>query len=178
MTLPFISFSRLFSVILEQLTKETDGGSHSGGKPGGFDVKALRAFRVLRPLRLVSGVPSKLCSLYFLGNQEWDCSDYWPVFSQTPQKWDGIKLSFCYLVVHIKRISRRMIPYFKLKKGLWSQSLYDLLTQFNKQTGEYSSFLEDLYKSKLHVKMQIHQKIKLRFFFFIQNPWIWKCRWS
>lgn len=25
----------------------------------GFDVKALRAFRVLRPLRLVSGVPSK-----------------------------------------------------------------------------------------------------------------------
>lgn len=29
------------------------------GKPGGFDVKALRAFRVLRPLRLVSGVPSK-----------------------------------------------------------------------------------------------------------------------
>lgn len=60
MTLPFISFSRLFSVILEQLTKETDGGSHSGGKPGGFDVKALRAFRVLRPLRLVSGVPSKL----------------------------------------------------------------------------------------------------------------------
>ncbi|XP_026506084.1 voltage-dependent L-type calcium channel subunit alpha-1D isoform X1 [Terrapene carolina triunguis] len=48
----------LFSVILEQLTKETEGGSHSGGKPGGFDVKALRAFRVLRPLRLVSGVPS------------------------------------------------------------------------------------------------------------------------
>lgn len=25
-----------------------------------FDVKALRAFRVLRPLRLVSGVPSKI----------------------------------------------------------------------------------------------------------------------
>ncbi|XP_060766229.1 calcium channel, voltage-dependent, L type, alpha 1D subunit, a [Neoarius graeffei] len=57
----------LFSVILEVLTKE--GGeqevgspapsSHGhGGKPGGFDVKALRAFRVLRPLRLVSGVPS------------------------------------------------------------------------------------------------------------------------
>ncbi|XP_053529887.1 calcium channel, voltage-dependent, L type, alpha 1D subunit, a isoform X3 [Ictalurus punctatus] len=57
----------LFSVTLEVLTKE--GGqqavgspapsSHGhGGKPGGFDVKALRAFRVLRPLRLVSGVPS------------------------------------------------------------------------------------------------------------------------
>ncbi len=26
--------------------------------PKGFDIKALRAFRVLRPLRLVSGVPS------------------------------------------------------------------------------------------------------------------------
>lgn len=32
-------------------------------KGGGFDMKALRAFRVLRPLRLVSGVPSK--SLFF-----------------------------------------------------------------------------------------------------------------
>ncbi|XP_037654239.1 voltage-dependent L-type calcium channel subunit alpha-1D isoform X3 [Choloepus didactylus] len=48
----------LFSVILEQLTKESEGGNHSSGKSGGFDVKALRAFRVLRPLRLVSGVPS------------------------------------------------------------------------------------------------------------------------
>ncbi|XP_075430992.1 voltage-dependent L-type calcium channel subunit alpha-1D isoform X7 [Ascaphus truei] len=50
----------LFSVVLEQLTKETEpeGGNHSSGKSGGFDVKALRAFRVLRPLRLVSGVPS------------------------------------------------------------------------------------------------------------------------
>ncbi|XP_066470019.1 voltage-dependent L-type calcium channel subunit alpha-1D isoform X2 [Tiliqua scincoides] len=48
----------LFSVILEQFTKEAEGDSHSGGKSGGFDVKALRAFRVLRPLRLVSGVPS------------------------------------------------------------------------------------------------------------------------
>ncbi|XP_060127422.1 voltage-dependent L-type calcium channel subunit alpha-1D isoform X2 [Zootoca vivipara] len=48
----------LFSVILEQLTKEEEDGAHSSGKSGGFDVKALRAFRVLRPLRLVSGVPS------------------------------------------------------------------------------------------------------------------------
>ncbi|MEQ2291742.1 Voltage-dependent L-type calcium channel subunit alpha-1D [Ameca splendens] len=58
----------LFSVVLEFLTKdekdEGDGASSHpsahghGGKPGGFDVKALRAFRVLRPLRLVSGVPS------------------------------------------------------------------------------------------------------------------------
>uniref|UniRef100_A0A3Q1HZ05 Voltage-dependent L-type calcium channel subunit alpha n=1 Tax=Anabas testudineus TaxID=64144 RepID=A0A3Q1HZ05_ANATE len=58
----------LFSVVLEFLTKEDKGEGEGeedhpsmhghGGKPGGFDVKALRAFRVLRPLRLVSGVPS------------------------------------------------------------------------------------------------------------------------
>lgn len=37
-------------------------------KGGGFDMKALRAFRVLRPLRLVSGVPSKSllkCIVFF-----------------------------------------------------------------------------------------------------------------
>ena len=50
--------SRLFSAILEQATK-ADGANALGGKGAGFDVKALRAFRVLRPLRLVSGVPSK-----------------------------------------------------------------------------------------------------------------------
>lgn len=49
---------RLFSAILEQATKG-DGANPIGGKTAGFDVKALRAFRVLRPLRLVSGVPSK-----------------------------------------------------------------------------------------------------------------------
>uniref|UniRef100_A0A4W3IAC6 Voltage-dependent L-type calcium channel subunit alpha n=1 Tax=Callorhinchus milii TaxID=7868 RepID=A0A4W3IAC6_CALMI len=49
----------LFSVVLEQVTKVSDGEGHAAGKSGGFDVKALRAFRVLRPLRLVSGVPSK-----------------------------------------------------------------------------------------------------------------------
>uniref|UniRef100_A0A8C5HFI5 Voltage-dependent L-type calcium channel subunit alpha n=1 Tax=Gouania willdenowi TaxID=441366 RepID=A0A8C5HFI5_GOUWI len=43
----------LFSAILEQATK-----GPIGVKTAGFDVKALRAFRVLRPLRLVSGVPS------------------------------------------------------------------------------------------------------------------------
>jgi hypothetical protein len=32
----------------------------------GFDVKALRAFRVLRPLRLVSGVPSEYVHLEVL----------------------------------------------------------------------------------------------------------------
>jgi hypothetical protein len=40
---------RLVSTTLSLLFEEGDG----------FDVKALRAFRVLRPLRLVSGVPSK-----------------------------------------------------------------------------------------------------------------------
>lgn len=39
---------RMVSIVLAMLMKE------------GFDVKALRAFRVLRPLRLVSGVPSKI----------------------------------------------------------------------------------------------------------------------
>lgn len=54
-SLPFLCLFRLFTMTLEQINAK-QGGS-SGGK-GGFDVKALRAFRVLRPLRLVSGVPS------------------------------------------------------------------------------------------------------------------------
>ncbi|NWS77411.1 CAC1S protein, partial [Crotophaga sulcirostris] len=45
----------LVTMTLEQVNAKQ--GGTSGGK-GGFDVKALRAFRVLRPLRLVSGVPS------------------------------------------------------------------------------------------------------------------------
>lgn len=58
----FLSY-RLFSAILEQATK-VEGGTPIGGKAAGFDVKALRAFRVLRPLRLVSGVPSKYGGLW------------------------------------------------------------------------------------------------------------------
>lgn len=42
----FIVVIGMLSITLSSLMKE------------GFDVKALRAFRVLRPLRLVSGVPS------------------------------------------------------------------------------------------------------------------------
>lgn len=38
---------RMLSTVLTSIVKD------------GLDVKALRAFRVLRPLRLVSGVPSK-----------------------------------------------------------------------------------------------------------------------
>ncbi|XP_048467812.1 voltage-dependent L-type calcium channel subunit alpha-1S-like [Rhincodon typus] len=45
-----IVFVGLCTVALEQLSPSA--------KSAGFDVKALRAFRVLRPLRLVSGVPS------------------------------------------------------------------------------------------------------------------------
>ncbi|XP_070695119.1 voltage-dependent L-type calcium channel subunit alpha-1D-like [Pempheris klunzingeri] len=51
----------LFSVVLETMTHKSGEQAtthHVPGKPGGLDVKALRAFRVLRPLRLVSGVPS------------------------------------------------------------------------------------------------------------------------
>lgn len=59
--------SSLFSVIAEAMTDHKPGEAHhAAGKPGGLDVKALRAFRVLRPLRLVSGVPSAFiiyCSL-------------------------------------------------------------------------------------------------------------------
>lgn len=52
---------RLFSVMAEGMTDHKPGEAHhAAGKPGGLDVKALRAFRVLRPLRLVSGVPSAL----------------------------------------------------------------------------------------------------------------------
>lgn len=51
---------------MEQATKG-DGATPIGGKAAGFDVKALRAFRVLRPLRLVSGVPSKY--LTFMGRK-------------------------------------------------------------------------------------------------------------
>ncbi|KAM5179969.1 voltage-dependent L-type calcium channel subunit alpha-1S [Mantella aurantiaca] len=46
----------VFSVVLEQIHKLQ--GLPAPGKGSGFNVKALRAFRVLRPLRLVSGVPS------------------------------------------------------------------------------------------------------------------------
>uniref|UniRef100_A0A668A433 Voltage-dependent L-type calcium channel subunit alpha n=1 Tax=Myripristis murdjan TaxID=586833 RepID=A0A668A433_9TELE len=55
----FVSREVLFSVIAEGMTDHKPGEAHhAAGKPGGLDVKALRAFRVLRPLRLVSGVPS------------------------------------------------------------------------------------------------------------------------
>lgn len=47
---------RLFTFALDTINKIAGVPLEKGG---GFDMKALRAFRVLRPLRLVSGVPSK-----------------------------------------------------------------------------------------------------------------------
>eukprot|EP00069_Balaena_mysticetus_P015171 bmy_22441T0 len=50
--------SRVFTVILEQVNLIQSNAAPMSSKGAGLDVKALRAFRVLRPLRLVSGVPS------------------------------------------------------------------------------------------------------------------------
>ncbi len=59
---------------------------HAAGKPGGLDVKALRAFRVLRPLRLVSGVPSAFV-IY--------CSSFECVFACAPSHVHYWKMCVC-----------------------------------------------------------------------------------
>ncbi|KAM8913692.1 dihydropyridine-sensitive L-type skeletal muscle calcium channel subunit alpha-1-like isoform 3-T3 [Spinachia spinachia] len=48
----------LFTVVVDAINHISGVEATVGEKGGGFDMKALRAFRVLRPLRLVSGVPS------------------------------------------------------------------------------------------------------------------------
>uniref|UniRef100_A0A7N8XR46 Voltage-dependent L-type calcium channel subunit alpha n=1 Tax=Mastacembelus armatus TaxID=205130 RepID=A0A7N8XR46_9TELE len=48
----------LFTVAVDAINHISGVEAAVGEKGGGFDMKALRAFRVLRPLRLVSGVPS------------------------------------------------------------------------------------------------------------------------
>ncbi|XP_056441052.1 dihydropyridine-sensitive L-type skeletal muscle calcium channel subunit alpha-1-like [Gadus chalcogrammus] len=48
----------LFSVAMDAINHLSGVEAQVGEKGGGFDMKALRAFRVLQPLRLVSGVPS------------------------------------------------------------------------------------------------------------------------
>ncbi|XP_077858700.1 voltage-dependent L-type calcium channel subunit alpha-1S isoform X3 [Macaca mulatta] len=53
-----IVFLGVFTVILEQVNVIQSNTAPMSSKGAGLDVKALRAFRVLRPLRLVSGVPS------------------------------------------------------------------------------------------------------------------------
>ncbi|XP_032955552.1 voltage-dependent L-type calcium channel subunit alpha-1S isoform X2 [Rhinolophus ferrumequinum] len=53
-----IVFLGVFTVILEQVNIIQSHTAPMSSKGAGLDVKALRAFRVLRPLRLVSGVPS------------------------------------------------------------------------------------------------------------------------
>ncbi|KAM6977782.1 dihydropyridine-sensitive L-type skeletal muscle calcium channel subunit alpha-1-like [Aplochiton taeniatus] len=50
-----IVFMGLFTLALDSINNLAGVPMEKGG---GFDMKALRAFRVLRPLRLVSGVPS------------------------------------------------------------------------------------------------------------------------
>lgn len=55
-------------MMAEAMTDHKPGEAHhAAGKPGGLDVKALRAFRVLRPLRLVSGVPNASTTISFVG---------------------------------------------------------------------------------------------------------------
>lgn len=55
---PLSATCRVFTVILEQVNVIQSNTAPMSSKGAGLDVKALRAFRVLRPLRLVSGVPS------------------------------------------------------------------------------------------------------------------------
>lgn len=52
-------FFSLFTVAMDAINHISGVEAPIGEKGGGFDMKALRAFRVLRPLRLVSGVPSE-----------------------------------------------------------------------------------------------------------------------
>lgn len=54
----FLFSSSLFTVAVDAINQISGVEAPIGEKGGGFDMKALRAFRVLRPLRLVSGVPS------------------------------------------------------------------------------------------------------------------------
>lgn len=56
-------FDSLFTVAVDAINHISGVEASVGEKGGGFDMKALRAFRVLRPLRLVSGVPSKFSGL-------------------------------------------------------------------------------------------------------------------
>ncbi|XP_040841145.1 voltage-dependent L-type calcium channel subunit alpha-1S [Ochotona curzoniae] len=53
-----IVFLGVFTAILEQVNVIQSNTAPMSSKGAGLDVKALRAFRVLRPLRLLSGVPS------------------------------------------------------------------------------------------------------------------------
>lgn len=59
-----LPLSRVFTVILEQVNIIQSNTAPLSSKGAGLDVKALRAFRVLRPLRLVSGVPSAWRTLF------------------------------------------------------------------------------------------------------------------
>jgi hypothetical protein len=66
----FFSYCRLFSAFLATLELKA------------FDVKALRAFRVLRPLKLVSGVPSKCLRFDVFRRQLADCAVTWRLIAK------------------------------------------------------------------------------------------------
>lgn len=71
MFMVFVIFScRLFTFGLDTINMIAGVEKEKGG---GFDMKALRAFRVLRPLRLVSGVPSKKLHVYNAYNVCFHC---------------------------------------------------------------------------------------------------------
>ncbi|KAG7229540.1 hypothetical protein INR49_031964 [Caranx melampygus] len=53
----------LFTVVVDAINHISGVEAPVGEKGGGFDMKALRAFRVLRPLRLVSGVPNIIATV-------------------------------------------------------------------------------------------------------------------
>ncbi|KAG9353089.1 hypothetical protein JZ751_017665 [Albula glossodonta] len=58
-----IVFMGLFTIALDTIHHISGVEAPVGEKGGGFDMKALRAFRVLRPLRLVSGVPNIIATV-------------------------------------------------------------------------------------------------------------------
>ena len=50
-------------ISIPEVNRILPGGKDEGGEDESLDVKALRAVRVLRPLKLISGVPSKCLTI-------------------------------------------------------------------------------------------------------------------
>ena len=59
MNLPTWSTAHTATSLITYFIPTEAGTSRGTGLLGGVDLKTLRAIRVLRPLKLVSGVPSK-----------------------------------------------------------------------------------------------------------------------
>lgn len=97
----------LFTFVLDTINKIADIPVDKGG---GFDMKALRAFRVLRPLRLVSGVPSKnpFFNPHIMQNATVSCYTFWFIWMDC---WDVlILLSHSGLQVVMNSILKAMLP--------------------------------------------------------------------